>query len=81
MKTAKFEDIGILPKDSKYFEEAKEIFFFAINNSTMDPALLIAALLNLKSSVNHDEDKFIEGMRQFKRNCEEAMLNQIKDRC
>lgn len=71
-----FEDTGILPKDSQHFQEAKDIFCFAVNNSDMPVPVLIAALLRLKIQVNHDEDEFIEGMRQFKIACEIAQEEQ-----
>ena len=67
-----FKDIGILPEDSPYYQEASRIFFEALE-ANINPPLLIAALLNLKKARNGDETLFMEDCAFLRNNSEMPM--------
>ena len=67
-----FKDIGILPENSPYYQEASRIFSLAVTGG-IDPSLLIAVLLKLKHEKNGDETLFMEGMRIFEKQLKEQL--------
>ena len=73
-----FKDIGILPEDSPYYQEASRIFFEALE-ANINPPLLIAALLNLKKARNGDETLFMEDVRIFEEQFKEQLEHSRKE--